>query len=77
MTQVINTYTQGGAVHTMNVCPEASEQEYMGDSLSGTVFVASLWGGGGINMEWLDGVTGCSGPANIDGASVTFKNFTL
>lgn len=49
----------------------------MGYSIKGIVFSASLWGGKGTNMDWLDGVTGCSGPANIDGASVTFKNFTL
>ena len=41
------------------------------------VFTASLWGGGGIDMGWLDGMTGCGGDCNIDGASVTFSNFEL
>merc|ERR1712117_414036 len=41
------------------------------------VFPASLWGGGGIDMGWLDGMTGCGGECNIDGSSVTFTNFEL
>ena len=37
----------------------------------------SLWGGGGIDMNWLDGMTGCGGECNIDGSTVTFSNFKL
>lgn len=37
----------------------------------------SLWGGGGIDMGWLDGMTGCWGECNIDGSSVSFSNFKL
>ena len=46
-------------------------------SLNGIVFSASLWGGPGIDMNWLDGMTGCGGECNIGGSSVTFKNFAL
>merc|ERR1712168_716834 len=31
--------------------------------------------GNGIDMGWLDGVTGCGGECNIEGSSVTFTNF--
>merc|ERR1712238_98200 len=30
----------------------------------GMVFSASLWGGNGIDMSWLDGMTGCGGECN-------------
>ena len=46
-------------------------------SLEGIVFSASLWGGPGIDMSWLDGMTGCQGECNIQETSVTFKNFQL
>ena len=36
-----------------------------------------LAGGGGIDMGWLDGITGCGGECNIDGSSVTFTDFEL
>ena len=39
------------------------------------VWSGSLWGGGGIDMGWLDGMTGCGGDCNIDGSSVVFSNF--
>ena len=39
------------------------------------VWSGSLWGGGGIDMGWLDGMTGCGGDCNIDGSSVKFSNF--
>ena len=41
------------------------------------LLLGSLWGGGGIDMNWLDGMTGCWGDCNIDGSSVTFSNFKL
>ena len=34
-------------------------------------------GGNGINMDWLDGMTGCGGECNIGGSSVTFSGFEL
>ena len=39
--------------------------------------IVSHAGGGGIDMGWLDGMTGCGGECNIDGSSVTFTNFEL
>ena len=41
------------------------------------LYLGSLWGGGGIDMNWLDGMTGCGGECNIDGSTVTFSNFKL
>merc|ERR1719228_2915928 len=41
------------------------------------VYSGSLWGGGGIDMGWLAGMTNCPGDCNIDGSSVSFSNFAL
>lgn len=49
----------------------------MGDTLDGTVFSASLWGGNGINMSWLDGMTGCKEQCNLDNAKMSMSNFRL
>merc|ERR1719315_837189 len=49
----------------------------MAPSFGGMVYTVSLWGGGGIDMGWLDGMTGCSGECNIDASSVSFTNFAL
>ena len=49
----------------------------MAESYGDMVFTASLWGGSGIDMGWLDGMTGCGGECNIDSASVTMTNFEL
>ena len=49
----------------------------MAQSYDGMVFSASLWGGNGIDMNWLDGMTGCWGDCNIQGSSVVFSNFNL
>merc|ERR1712098_476411 len=79
---------QGGCqVNAFNVdsnmmCPEdrCNDGGYianMASSYGGMVFSASLWGGHGIDMGWLDGVTGCGGECNIEGSSVTFTNFDL
>lgn len=40
-------------------------------------FAASLWGGPNTNMDWLDGMTGCTGHCDISNASVTFSNFAI
>lgn len=77
LTAVNNWFEQNGNTMSFNVCNDGNYIKNMGYSLHGTVFSASLWGGNGINMDWLDGMTGCNGPANIDSASVTFKNFAL
>ena len=49
----------------------------MAQSYDNMVWSGSLWGGGGIDMGWLDGMTGCQGECNIDSASVTMTNFEL
>jgi len=49
----------------------------MGKTLDGTVFSAALWGGGDINMSWLDGMTGCQEHCNLAGAKMSMSNFKL
>merc|ERR1712183_805479 len=68
---------QGGQDASFNMCNDGGYLGNMATSYDGMVFTASLWGGGGIDMGWLDGMTGCGGDCNIDGASVTFSNFEL
>merc|ERR1711874_536486 len=76
--QQANTWMgQGGQDASFNMCNDGGHLGNMATSYDGMVFTASLWGGGGIDMGWLDGMTGCWGDCNIDGASVTFSNFEL
>jgi len=49
----------------------------MVQSFEGMVFSAMLWGGYGIDMGWLDGMTGCHAECDIDGSSITFTDFGL
>merc|ERR1712142_529002 len=63
--------------NAFNMCNDGGALSGMAQSYGGMVFSASLWGGGGIDMGWLDGMTGCGGDCNIDGSSVTFTNFEL
>merc|ERR1712088_237578 len=51
-------------VHTVVVSCQHSEKvtlEALRKDIMEKVFTASLWGGGGIDMGWLDGMTGCGG----------------
>jgi len=68
---------QEGREASFNMCNDGGALSGMAQSYGGMVFSASLWGGGGIDMGWLDGMTGCGGDCNIDGSSVTFTNFEL
>merc|ERR1739838_42867 len=68
---------QEGREASFNMCNDGGALSGMAQSYGGMVFSASLWGGGGIDMGWLDGMTGCGGECNIDGSSVTFANFAL
>jgi len=66
-------FSQEGRSANFDVCP-GDAAKYMGYSLNGIVFVASIFTG---NMQWLDGMTGCQGECNLAAASVTIKNFGL
>merc|ERR1712218_19299 len=68
---------QGGNDASFNMCNDGGYVSNMANSYGDMVFTASLWGGGGIDMGWLDGMTGCGGECNIDSASVTMTNFEL
>jgi len=60
------------------MCSDEGYANRMAESYeAGMVFGASLWGGNGINMDWLDGMTGCSGPCNLEGSSVSFRDFEI
>merc|ERR1711874_614908 len=71
------TVEQDGREHTFDICNDAGYISNMASSYGGMVYSGSLWGGGGIDMNWLDGMTGCDGECNIDGSSVKFSNFKL
>jgi len=50
----------------------------MTDTLKkGMVLTMSLWGGSYETMEWLDGMTGCTGDCNATTDHVTFSNFKI
>merc|ERR1711978_785352 len=68
---------QNGQDASFGMCNDGGYISNMANSYGGMVFSASLWGGGGIDMGWLDGMTGCGGECNIDGSSVPFTNFEL
>merc|ERR1712123_383386 len=69
------TLEQDGKEYTFDICSDAGYVSNMATSYGGMVYSGSLWGGGGIDMGWLDGMTGCGGECNIDGSSVSFSNF--
>merc|ERR1712127_886091 len=69
--------SQDGKEASFDFCSDGGYCSKMAQSYDGMVFSASLWGGNGINMDWLDGMTGCGGECNIGGSSVSFSNFAL
>jgi len=68
---------QDGNEFEFEICNDAGYRQRMAQSYDNMVWSGSLWGGGGIDMNWLDGMTGCGGECNIDGSSVKFSNFKL
>merc|ERR1711909_123136 len=71
------TMEQDGREYTFDICNDAGYISNMASSYGGMVYSGSLWGGGGIDVGWLDGMTNCPGDCNIDGSSVSFSNFAL
>ena len=69
--------SQGSSSDSFPECRNAATLAAMAASYTDMVFTASLWGGGGIDMGWLDGMTGCGGECDIDSATVTMTNFQL
>jgi len=68
---------QDGNEYEFEICGDAGYRQKMAQSYDNMVWSGSLWGGNGIDMNWLDGMTGCGGDCNIDGSSVKFSNFKL
>merc|ERR1712058_163544 len=71
------TMEQDGREYTFDICTDGGYVSNMASSYGGMVYSGSLWGGNGIDMGWLDGMTNCPGECNIDGSSVSFSNFAL
>ena len=67
-------FSQEGRSANFNVCG-TDTVKYMGYSLNGIVFAASIWTSS--DMSWLDGMTGCQGQCDLAASTVTFKNFAL
>lgn len=59
MSGINNWFHQGNNTFDFKACSDSDYVKDMGYSLHGIVFSASLWGGPNINMDWLDGMTGC------------------
>jgi len=68
---------QDGNEYQFEICGDGNYRNRMAESYDGMVWSGSLWGGGGIDMSWLDGMTGCWGDCPIDSQSVSFSNFKL
>merc|ERR1719369_715765 len=76
--QATTTLEQDGKTGSFTVCNQGEYVADMAPSFSGMVFNVALWAGGGIDMSWLDGMTGCDESAcNINTSSVTFTDFKL
>jgi len=69
--------SQEGREAYFTVCNDGGYANNMAQSYNNMVFTASIWGGPGIDMSWLDGMTGCWGECDLDNTSVTFTNFEL
>lgn len=78
MNNMNNWLHQGSNTFDFNVCDSGEYLKKMGTQMKeGMVFSASLWGGPNIDMDWLDGMTGCQGSCDINNSFVTFSNFSL
>ena len=77
MTSMNDWLHQGDNTFSFDVCGRGDYLAQMGQSLRGTVFAASLWGGGGVDMRWLDGMTGCQERCDLGAQQVTFSNFRV
>merc|ERR1711872_476611 len=63
------TLEQEGRMAKFDVCKDYIAD--MSSSLEGMVFSVSIWGGGGIDMDWLDGMTGCTETCDLEFNSLT------
>ena len=70
-------FEQDGRTASFDACKDGGYIGRFAPAFNDMVFVASLWGGGGIDMGWLDGMTGCGGDCNLGASSVAFSNFNI
>jgi len=70
---------QEGRSTRFDLCHQPVLSTIAQSSFSGMVFSTSLWSypDGGHGMDWLDGMTGCQGPCDIDGSSAIFTDFAF
>merc|ERR1719495_1545712 len=74
---VITTLEQDGRNISFRNCNQGNYVADMAPSFEGIVFAVALWGGNGVDMSWLDGMTGCEEACNLEASSVTFTDFKL
>merc|ERR1712047_213164 len=70
-------FEQDGRTASFDACKDGGYIGRFAPAFNDMVFVASLRGGGGIDMGWLDGMTGCGGDCNLGASSVAFSNFNI
>jgi len=75
--EVTTTLEQEGREASFAVCTNPGYLDEMAPVYDSLVFTATQWGGAGIDMGWLDGMTGCQGECNLDISSISFSNFEL
>ena len=71
-------------IYTMNYPKKTSFNLYQSRHCAYITYSVKTWflkilsvGGGGIDMNWLDGMTGCGGECNLASSSVTFSDFAI
>lgn len=73
-----NTLTQGSQSFIYYSCTDSSYLQAMTDHLKNNmVLVMSQWGNTYQTMQWLDGMTGCQGDCDLDGASSTYSDIKI
>jgi hypothetical protein len=78
MNNINNWVHQGNNTFDFNVCDKSDYIKNFGEQIKdGMVFSASLWGSPDINMDWLDGMTGCQGSCDLSNSHASFSNFRV
>jgi hypothetical protein len=78
MNNINNWVHQDDKTFDFNVCDRNDYIKKMGYQIGeGMVFSASLWGSADINMDWLDGMTGCQGTCDLSNSHFSMSNFRI
>jgi len=72
-----NKLVQGDSVFKFDSCADEEYLATMTDTFKkGMVMTFSLWGGSKSSMDWLDGMTGCTGDCDIT-STVKYSNIKI